>query len=98
METIQQTGAVALVLALLLLFLWWLRKRGLVVVGGSVPAVRRNGTRSLERLERLPLGPQHTLHLVRMGGSALLISASPSGCEVLHRSDLREIANSGDVQ
>jgi flagellar biogenesis protein FliO len=93
METIQQSGAVALVLALLLLTLWWLRRRGLTGVAGGLPLVRKANSRCLESLERLPLGPQHTLHLVRLGGAALLISASPAGCSLLHRVDWREIEN-----
>ena len=87
MEAIQQTGAVAAVLALLLLTLWWLRKRGLTgVTLGRKAAVRR-----LESLERLPLGPQHALHLVRLGGSALLISSSAAGCSLIHRAPWQEI-------
>ena len=98
METIQQTGAVALVMALLLLSLWWLRKRGLAVGGASLPAVRRSAPKQLERLERLSLSPQHSLHLVRMGNAALLISASPSGCELVHRTEWREMEISGGAQ
>ncbi len=97
METIQQTGAVALVLALLLLTLWWLRKRGLAGAATNLPFVRKANLRRLESLERLPLGPQHTLHLIRLGGAALLISASPAGCALVHRVDWREIENSGGV-
>ena len=48
METIRQTGAVALVLALLLLTLWWLRKRGLAGMTGSLP-LRRNPRRGAWR-------------------------------------------------
>ncbi len=95
METLQQSGAVALVLALLLLTLWWLRRRGLAGLTGSLPVIRKTNARRLESLERLPLGPQHTLHLVRLGGAALLISASPSGCALVHRTDWREIENTG---
>ena len=90
MEVIQQTGAVVAVLALLLLTLWWLRRRGLTgVTLGRKAAVRR-----LESLERLPLGPQHALHLVRLGGSALLISSSAAGCALIHRATWQEIDGS----
>jgi flagellar biogenesis protein FliO len=91
METIQQTGAVAMVLALLLLSLWWLRRRGFAAMAnglpraGFLPLARKANVRRLESLERLPLGPQHALHLVRFDGAALLISASPSGCALVHR-------------
>ena len=36
-----------------------------------------------ERLERLPLGPQHTLHLVRLGETVLLVASSPGGCALV---------------
>jgi flagellar biosynthetic protein FliO len=90
MEAIQQTGAVAVVLALLLLTLWWLRKRGLT----GVTLGRKTSARRLESLERLPLGPQHALHLVRLGGSALLISSSAAGCALIHRAPWQEIDGS----
>ncbi len=93
MEVIQQTGAVAAVLALLLLTLWWLRRRGLAGMAlGRKPLARR-----MESLERLALGPQHALHLVRLGGSALLISTSPTGCALIHRSDWPEMAVTGEM-
>jgi flagellar biogenesis protein FliO len=91
-------GAVALVLALLLLTLWWLRKRGLAGMAGSLPLLRKSNARHLESLERLPLGPHHTLHLLRLGGSALLVSASPAGCALVHRAEWREIENTGDAK
>lgn len=93
METIQQAGAVVLVLTLLPLTLWWLRRRGLAGMAGGLPLVRKANPRHLESLERLPLAPQHTLHLVRLGGAALLISASPAGCALLYRTEWREIEN-----
>jgi flagellar biogenesis protein FliO len=91
METIRQTGAVALVMALLLLTLWWLRKRGIANLAGALPGVlpgvlsnaRKSAVKRLQSLERLPLGPQHTLHLIRCGDAELLISSSPSGCALL---------------
>ena len=88
MEAIQQTGAVAAVLALLLLTLWWLRRRGFA---GVTTLGRKTAVRRLESLERLPLGPQHALHLVRLGGSALLISSSAAGCSLIHRTAWQEI-------
>ena len=90
MEAIRQTGAVAAVLALLLLTLWWLRRRGLT----GVTLGRKTSVRRLESLERLPLGPQHALHLVRLGGSALLISSSAAGCALIHRAAWQEIDDS----
>jgi flagellar biogenesis protein FliO len=98
METIQQAGSVVFVLALLLLTLWWVRRRGLANITGGLPIVRKTNARRLESMERLPLGPQHTLHLVRLGAAALLISASPAGCALVHRADWREIENAGGTQ
>ena len=98
METIQQVGAVTLVLALLLLTLWWLRKRGIAGPAHGSFLTRKPGARRLESVERLPLGPQQALHLVRLGGAALLISSSPSGCALLHRAEWREIEITGGAQ
>ena len=95
MEAIRETGAVAAVLALLLLTLWWLRRRGLTgVTLAGVTLGRRTAVRRLESLERLALGPQHALHLVRLGGSALLISSSAAGCTLIHRATWQEIDGS----
>jgi flagellar biogenesis protein FliO len=87
MEVIQQAGAVVAVLMLLLLTLWWLHRRGLA----GIPLGRKSPARRMRSLERLPLGPQHALHLVRLGESALLISSSPTGCALIHRTGWNEI-------
>jgi len=81
MELIQQMAAVGLVLLLLATSVWVLRRRG--VAGISLAG--RPSKRRLECVERMPLGPQHTLHLVRIDGRELLVSASPSGCALLER-------------
>ena len=79
MELVQQAAAVVAVLGLLAATLWWLRRRGLA----GVPLGRKPGGRRLECLERLPLGPQHTLHLIRMGETTLLVATSAAGCALL---------------
>jgi flagellar biogenesis protein FliO len=79
MDVIGQMAAVAGVLTLLAATLWWLKRRG---IAGVLPA-RKAAARRLECLERLPLGPQHTLHLVRLGGTALLVASSPGGCSLV---------------
>ncbi len=86
MGMLQQIGAVAVVLALLAATLWLLRRRGLA---GVLPSGNAGGRR-LERLERLPLGPQHTLHLIRLGDTALLVACSPGGCTLVHSARFRE--------
>jgi flagellar biosynthetic protein FliO len=79
MELINQVAAVVVVLGALGGMAWWLRRRGPL----ERPSFRKPAGRRLEILERLPLGPQQTLHLVRMGSKALLVAATPSGCALL---------------
>jgi flagellar biosynthetic protein FliO len=79
MDGIGQLAAVAGVLTLLAATLWWLRRRGIA----SVLPARRAAARRLECLERLPLGPNHTLHLVRLGETELLVASSPGGCSLV---------------
>lgn len=76
---IGQVAAVVGVLTALVLTLWFLRRRG---IAGVLP-LRNKPARRLECLERLPLGPHHTLHLVRMGGTSLLVASSPGGCSLV---------------
>jgi flagellar biogenesis protein FliO len=79
MDLIGQMAAVAGVLGLLALTLWGLRRRGL-----AASLLPHRGSRHLvENLERLPLGPQHTLHLIRLGEEVLLVACSPGGCTVI---------------
>jgi flagellar biosynthetic protein FliO len=86
MDAIGQVAAVAGVLGLLAGTLWWLRRRG---IAGVLP--RRPAGRRLECLERLPLGPHHTLHLVRLGETALLVASSPGGCALVRSFPSSEI-------
>lgn len=79
MDVIEQTMAVALVLLLLVGTLAWLRRRGWAAV--ALP--RRVAGRKMECLERLPLGPQHALHLVRIGDAVLVVATAPGGCSLL---------------
>jgi|SRR5580658_814068 flagellar biogenesis protein FliO len=78
MEPIRQVLAVSAVLSLLAAALWWLRRKGIVRQGSG-------GSRkhALQAVERLMLGPQHSLHLVRLAGRGLLVGTSPAGCAVL---------------
>lgn len=92
MEVLEPVAAIGAVLALLAGTLWWLRRRGLAV--GLAP--RRTAARRLECLERLPLAPQHTLHLVRMGDTILLVASSPGGCTLVRSVPAAEIARPED--
>jgi hypothetical protein len=57
--------------------LWWMRRRGFAA------PVRARAGRRIEVMERLALGPQHSLHLVRWDGASLLVACSPAGCTLL---------------
>ena len=79
MEIMQQLAVVAAVLLALAGALWGLRRRGFA----AAVRPRRGDGRRLESLERLPLGPQHSLHLVRLGRKTLVVGCSPAGCTLL---------------
>lgn len=81
MEFAEQLLAVALVFALLGGGLWVLRRRGMVQ-GIPFRNSRQDGLR-LESIDRLALGPHHSLHLVRVANRTLLIGLSPQSCTVL---------------
>jgi|SRR5580658_3337343 flagellar biogenesis protein FliO len=92
MEQFGQLFAVAGVLMLLGGSLFVLRgKKGMarfrLNAGGAA------GGRQLQSIERLPLTPQHSLHLIRVYGRTVLIAVSPGGCSVL---DGSAWTNSGD--
>ena len=70
--------AVGLVFLLLGAVLWLFGRRGFLV-----SARPRGAARRIELLERLALGPQHSLHLIRYDGAALLVACSPAGCTLL---------------
>ena len=81
MEAIQQTLVVVFVLGLLGATLYWLRSKGLARF--NVKGLGRTGARRMQSIERMALTPQHSLHLVSVGGRVLLIAVSPGGCSVL---------------
>jgi hypothetical protein len=81
MDVVQPLAAIILVMALLGGVLLLLKKRGAAPFGlkratGTVPPW-------LEVAERVSLGPQHALHLVRAGGRVLLVVTGPNSCELL---------------
>jgi flagellar biosynthetic protein FliO len=88
MEFLQQLASVATVIALLAATLWWLKRRGMA----GVLRRRRGNSRRLQTVERLPLGPHHTLHLVRMGGRFWIVGCSPGGCTLLAEHAWHEMA------
>ncbi len=81
MQLTEQIAMVLSVFALLGGMLWLAKRRGLASfrTGGW----RSGNTRRLEVLERVPLTPQHALHLVRVSGRTVLIATAPSACMLL---------------
>jgi flagellar biogenesis protein FliO len=74
MQPFGQLFAVAGVLMLLGCALYFLRRKGIA---------RASGGTQLQSIDRLPLTPQHSLHLIRVYGRIVLIAVSPGGCSVL---------------
>jgi flagellar biogenesis protein FliO len=81
MQLTEQIGMVLLVFALLGGLLWLSKKRGLASF--SLGARRSGSARRLEVLERIPLTPQHALHLVRVSDRTVLIATAPSSCTLV---------------
>lgn len=81
MELTEQIAMVLVVFALLGGLLFLAKKRGLA----ALPLMGRRGTgaRRMEILERVPLTPQHAIHLVRVSGKVVLIGTAPSSCTIL---------------
>ena len=93
MEMIEQFTAVMAVLILLGAAIWFLRRRGLAIP--TLPGKTQH--RRLEMIERLSLGPQQMLHLVRFGDRALLVASSASGCALLESRPWSESVSSAEV-
>jgi len=80
-EDLQQVILAVGLLAALAIALFVLHNKGLVrfALKGNSEAKQRR----LQTIERLPLTPQHSLHLVRVADRTVLIAVSPGGCSVL---------------
>jgi flagellar biogenesis protein FliO len=73
-----------LVLGLLGGALYWLRTKGMARFNGKgLGGFGRQAGRQMQAIERLPLTPQHSLHLVSVNGRTLLLAVFPNGCTVL---------------
>jgi flagellar biogenesis protein FliO len=81
MDAIQPVLTVLFVLGLLGGALYCLRAKGLARFNGK--GFGRPGERQMQALERLALTPQHSLHLVSVGGRTLLVAVSPGSCTVV---------------
>jgi flagellar biogenesis protein FliO len=76
MDVVQPLAAIMLVAALLGGALLVLKKRASVLISGTA-------RRRLEVVERISLGPHHSLHLVRAGARLLLVATAPNSCQLL---------------
>ncbi len=86
LQIVQRGAAAVLVLGLLFLLLWALRKKG--VAQFSLQKPFGGGTRRLSVVERLALTPQHSLFLVQTNDQLLLLGASPAGLNRIDTSGL----------
>jgi flagellar biosynthetic protein FliO len=80
MDVMEQMAAVTLVFLLLGGALWTARRQGMARFG---LAHRQGGSHRIECVDRLALGPQQTLHLVRLGETEMLVASTPAGCTLL---------------
>jgi len=80
---VEQTLAVFLVLALLVVALWFLRRKGLAKMNLSLGG-RRTGGGEIKVVDRKALTASHSLHLVHVKDRLILIGISPGSCEALH--------------
>lgn len=81
MQLTEQIGMVLAVFALLGALLWFAKRRGMATF--PIGPKRSGSGRRLEVVERLPLTPQHALHLVRVADRMVLIATAPSSCTLL---------------
>jgi len=93
MELFRQLLAVAFVLALAAVAAWWLRR------GAPLGRLRAPGRpRRLELLERLALGPQQALCLVRCGDRALLVLLHAGGGRLLESRPLEGFDSAAELE
>ena len=81
MESLRQILAVLAVLALLGGTLYFLRTRGIARV--ATTRLGRASNKRMQLIEQLRLTPQHSIHLVSVGGQELLVAVSPGACSIL---------------
>ncbi len=82
-DLVQPLGAVVLVLGLLGATLYFLRRNGVASFSGGGGFRPQSKERHMKVLERMALGPQHALHLVRVGDRTILISTAPGSCQLI---------------
>jgi flagellar biogenesis protein FliO len=92
MDLARDVAAVLAVFGILAATLWALRRAG--AAKWRVPGRTRSRGR-MEVVERVALGPQQALHLVRLGTRALLIASHPAGCSLIESTPWQDCAASG---
>lgn len=92
MDLMLQMAAVALVFLLLAGALWWFRGRGMLEP--RMPFATKTA-KPLSAEVRLSLGPQHALHLVRLGERGLLVATHAGGCALIAEAPWSELAAPG---
>ena len=88
MEIAEQITMVVAVFALLGAMLWFFKRRGMAAL--SLGSRRGGRERRVEVVERVPLTPQHALHLVRVSDKVLLIGTAPTSCTLLMEPAVQE--------
>jgi flagellar biogenesis protein FliO len=87
---LQQTIAVLLVLGLLLIAFWLLKKRGLATFSfagaQTVLPGQRRPDRAMRVIERVVLTPHHSLHLVAIKNRLVVFAVSPTSCQAVDQS------------
>jgi flagellar biogenesis protein FliO len=81
MDVIQPLAAIVFVMALLGGALLLLKKRGGATF--RMPGISGSAAKRLEVMERVSLGPQHALHLVRVDGRTMVVTTAPGGCQIV---------------
>ena len=78
MDIARQFLAIALVLGLLSMALWFLRKKGWSALKPS-----KLGQNVLESRGKLALSARHSIHLIRIGDRSLILALHPDGVTFL---------------
>ncbi len=84
----QQLFAVLFVLLALLGAVAFLRKKGFAVSAATLGGRRREVL--IDHIDKVRLGPQHSIHLLRVDERKLLIALHPQGVTVLFEGDANQ--------
>jgi len=90
MDIVRQSLAITFVFALLWAALWFLRKRGNIRIG--FPKARDTNA-VLESRAKLALGPQHSIHVIRIDKRDMVVAVHPAGVTLLYPSHAADAAD-----